>query len=159
MCKLNIQKAYDHLNWNFLLKLMKKMGFAFRWIKWMEHCISTFKFSVLINKEPNGFFSSERGFKYADPLSPFLFIMAMEGMSNLLNKARGKWWIRGFQLSETNSFEVTHLQYANDTLVFCKTNEEHVLIRRVIFIIFEAVSGLHIKWGRVLYVLSTQLVR
>lgn len=109
MCKLDIQKAYDHLNWNFLLKLMKKMGFAFRWIKWMEHCISTFKFSVLINKEPNGFFSSERGFQYADPLSPFLFIMAMEGMSNLLNKARGKWWIRGFQLSETNSFEVTHL--------------------------------------------------
>ncbi|WMV33009.1 hypothetical protein MTR67_026394 [Solanum verrucosum] len=58
MCKLDIQKAYDHLNWNFLLKLMEKMGFAFRWIKWIEHCISTIKFSVLITREPNGFFSS-----------------------------------------------------------------------------------------------------
>lgn len=48
-------------------------------------------------------------------------------------------------MRETNSSEVTHLQYADDTLVFCETNEEQVLILRVIFIIFEAASGLHIN--------------
>lgn len=80
MCKVDIQKAFDHLNWNFLLKLMEKMRFAFRWIKWIEHCISTVRFSVLINWEPNGFFSSQRGLRQGDPLFPFLFIMAMESM-------------------------------------------------------------------------------
>ena len=124
------------------------MGFAFRWIKWIEHCISTVKFSVQISREPNGFFLSLKGLRQGDPLSPFLFIVAMEGMSNLFNKARRKKWIKGFQLSETNSLEVTHLQYADNTLVFCETKEEQVLVLRVIFIIFKGVSGLHINRGK-----------
>ena len=51
-------------------------------------------------------------------------------------------------MSETNSIEVTHLQYADDTLVFCETKEEQVLVLRVIFIIFKGVSGLHINRGK-----------
>lgn len=48
-CKLDIQKAYDYLNWNFLIQFLEKMRFGSRWITWIKHCISTGKFSVLIN--------------------------------------------------------------------------------------------------------------
>ena len=49
LCKLDIEKAYDHVSWSFLMAVLKKMGFGERWIKWIEWCISTVKFSVLIN--------------------------------------------------------------------------------------------------------------
>ncbi|WMV25045.1 hypothetical protein MTR67_018430 [Solanum verrucosum] len=143
LCKLDIQKAYDHLNGNFLMKMMQRMGFGQRWLKWIRHCISSVKFSILINRNPCEFFPSNRGLRQGDPLSPFLFILAMEGLSNLFHTARANGWIRGFKVGENtrNNLEITHLQYADDTLVFCGAVKEHMLILRVILNIFEAVSG------------------
>lgn len=103
---------------------------------------------MLVNRSPNGFFPSQRGLRQGDPLSPFLFVLAMEGKDNLINKAKEKGWIKGFQAGEANTIEITHLQYADDTLVFCGVEGEQALMLRAIFIIFEAVSGLHINWGK-----------
>lgn len=47
--KLNIETAYDHVNWDYLLNILSCMGFGRTWIKWMRSCISTIRFSVLIN--------------------------------------------------------------------------------------------------------------
>lgn len=140
------------MNWNFL----EKMGFGFRW-KWIKHCIHHSQiFSVLINRAPNGFFPSQRGLRQGDPLSSLLFILAIEGMSNLVNKARGKGWIIGFQVGEANILEVTRLLYAKDSFVICEVVEEQVLILRVIFIIFEATSGLHINRRKsIIYLIIT----
>ena len=52
LCKSDIEKAYDHVNWKFLMAVLRKMGFGEKWIKWINRCISTVKFYVLIN----GFF-------------------------------------------------------------------------------------------------------
>ncbi|WMV18960.1 hypothetical protein MTR67_012345 [Solanum verrucosum] len=103
LCKLDIQKAYDHLNWNFLMKMMQRMGFGQRWLKWIRHCISSVKFSILINRNPCGFFPSNRGLRQGDPLSLFLFILAMEGLNNLFQNARANGWIRGGRLTLVNS--------------------------------------------------------
>ena len=49
LCKLDVVKAYDHISWNFLLIVMRKMGFGEKWVGWISWCISTTSFSVLVN--------------------------------------------------------------------------------------------------------------
>ena len=61
--KLDIKKAYDHVNWNALFYLMERMGFGEKWGRWMKACISTVCFLVLINGSLAGFFGSSRGLR------------------------------------------------------------------------------------------------
>lgn len=110
-------------------------------------------YSKLLNYDQwctNWFFPSQRGLRQGDPLSPFLFIIAMEGLNDLLKVAQTIEWIRGFKVSikAGSNIRISHLQYADDTLVFCEAEKEQVKILRVIFILFEAISGLHINWQK-----------
>ena len=95
ICKLDIEKAFDSINWQFLLKVMEKMGFRAKWLKWMWWCISTAKFSVMVNGTPTGFFSSSKGLRQGDPLSPYLFVMGMEVLSVLIRRAMEGGFISG----------------------------------------------------------------
>ena len=117
----------------------------------MKFCISTVKFSILVNRTPSGFFPSQRGLRQGDPLSPFLFILAMEGLSNLIHTTKMKRWIRGFKVDNS--------AHADDTLIFCEAMMGQMLIPRVIFIIFEAASGLHINWGKSSIYTITEVAR
>lgn len=66
LCKLEIEKAYDHLNWEYMWGTLRRIGFGYTWIKWMMFCMSAVKFSVLTNGSPTGFFSLERGLRQGD---------------------------------------------------------------------------------------------
>uniref|UniRef100_A0A2N9II99 Uncharacterized protein n=1 Tax=Fagus sylvatica TaxID=28930 RepID=A0A2N9II99_FAGSY len=77
LCKLDVEKAYDHVNWGFLIYLLQRCGFSVRWRNWIHFCISTARFSILINGCPSGFFPSSRGLRQGDPLSPLLFVIVM----------------------------------------------------------------------------------
>ena len=52
MCKLDIQKAYDHVNWDYLLNILRQMGFGDKWVKWMEVCIKTVDSLGWLSKGP-----------------------------------------------------------------------------------------------------------
>ncbi|KAF3635679.1 putative protein SMG7L-like [Capsicum annuum] len=111
MCKLGIEKAYGHVNWGFLIKMLKQMGFGEKWLKWIEFCIKTVRFSILVNGEPASFFPSERGLRQGDPLSPFLFILAMEGYNSIMRVAIRNQWIRGFKVG---NFAWEEIRFLND---------------------------------------------
>ena len=87
LCKLDMEKAYDHINWNFLLLVMQKVGFEEKWAGWISWCISTATYSILINDSSMGFFHSTNGLRQGDPLSPYLFVIGMEALSCLINRA------------------------------------------------------------------------
>ena len=87
LCKLDIEKAYDHVNWEFLIYLLRRCGFSGKWCNWIWFCISIVQFSILINGCPQGFFASSRGLRQGDPLSPLLFVIVMETLSRLMDRA------------------------------------------------------------------------
>lgn len=138
LCKLAIQKTFWPLELEFPTKTMMKMGFGEKWVNWISYCISTIKFSILFNGSPTGFFSSQRRLRQGDPLSPFLFIIAMESLNDMMKTAQSNSWITGFRVDSRagNNLEIAHLQYADDTLVFCRANRGQIKFLRVIFILF-----------------------
>ena len=123
ICKLDIEKAYDNINWNFLMKVLLKMGFGSRWMEWIWWCISTAKFYVLVNGVPVGFFSNNKGLRQEDPLSPCLFVLGMEVLSTLIRRAVDGGFLSGCRLRGRGGVEmiVSHLLFADDTIIFCKS--------------------------------------
>jgi hypothetical protein len=121
LCKLDMEKAYDHVDWNFLLYLLRRCGFGEKWCSWIQHCISSVRYSVLINGVPSGFFGCSRGVHQGDPLSPFLFVLVMEAFSRMLGAFTERGLISGFSVGSSglDRVNVSHLLFADDTLVFC----------------------------------------
>ena len=115
ICRLDIEKAYDSINWKFLMKVLRKMGFGSRWMDWMWWCISTAKFSILINGVLAGFFSNSKGLRQGDPLSPYLFVLGMEMLSTLLRRAGEGGFLSDCRLRGRGGEELTvsHLLFAD----------------------------------------------
>ncbi|XP_059591088.1 putative ribonuclease H protein At1g65750 isoform X2 [Vitis vinifera] len=126
---------------------MQKMGFGSKWIGWMWNCISIVKYSVLVNGVPAGFFSSTKGLRQGDPLSPYLFIMGMEVLSVLITRAIEGGFIHGCRIwrGREQAVNITHLLFADDTIVFCEAKKEALLHLGWVLFWFEAASGLKIN--------------
>ena len=147
LCKLDIEKSYDTLNWNFILSSFQKMGFGERWIGLIKWSITTVSFSVIVNGSPTGYFKSTRGLRQGDPLSRYLFVPGMELFLILINKAASVGFLSSFNLKGRigEEVQVTHLLFADDTLVFCKDSREQLVYLSWILMWFEALSELKIN--------------
>ena len=153
ICKLDIEKAYDSINWNFLMKVLLKMGFG--WMEWIWWCISTTKFSVLVNGVPTGFFPNSKGLQQGDPFSPYLFVLGMEVLSTLIRRAVDGGFLSGCRLQGRGGVEliVFHLLFVNDTVIFCEARKEQLTALSWILAWFEASSGLRINLAKSVLIL------
>ena len=126
ICKLDIEKAYDNINWQFLLKTLHKMGFGSKWLGWMWSCVSSAKFSVLVNGVPAGFFLSSQGLRQGDP--PYLFVLGMEVLDALIRRAVVGGYLSGcsIQGDRRHNLKISHLFFADDTIVFCEDRKSVV---------------------------------
>ncbi|XP_065628619.1 uncharacterized protein LOC136067152 [Quercus suber] len=146
LCKLDIEKAYDHVNWEFLPFLLQR-GFSDKWRRWIKCCILIVKFSILINGYLSDFFGSTRGLRQGDPLSLFLFDIVMEALSRMLDTAIVAGQFSGFSVGNANGslLTVSHLLFTDDTLFFYDADSNHMTVLRGILSRFEELLGLKIN--------------
>lgn len=85
--KLDISKAFDSVNWSFITDTIRAVGIPEMFVHWIHTCLSTAAFSVSVNGELEGFFGTERGLRQGCALSPYLFVIAINVLSRMLNKA------------------------------------------------------------------------
>lgn len=116
--KIDLQKAYDSLSLEFLIELLEALRFPSVFVGWLRECICTVTYAVKINGENKGRIEGQRGLGQGDPLSPLLFVLAMEYLTRLLKKAAGT---REFQYHPgCKKEQIINLCFADDLLIFCK---------------------------------------
>ena len=138
--KLDMSKAYDQVEWSFLKAMMIQMGFNDRWVALIMECISLVTYSLLINGEPFGEIKPSRGIRQGDPLSPYLFLLCSEGLHWRIQKAADIGDIRGVSIC-CNGPKLTHLFFADDSLLFCRSTIHDCQKVMDILSSYEAVSG------------------
>jgi hypothetical protein len=86
--KLDMAKAYDRVEWDYLRAVMEALSFSKRWCSLVMRCVTGVSFTVRIDGNFSTVFPPTRGIRQGDPMSPYLFLLCAEGLSSLL-KARG----------------------------------------------------------------------
>ena len=119
--KLDMMKAYDRVEWDYLQAIMLKLGFTERWVDIVMGLVRTVKFSVLFNGKKLEEFQPSRGIRQGDPISPYLFLIAAEGLSCLLKSIDESSNLNGIQVANTAP-PVNHLLFVDDNLLFFKAN-------------------------------------
>ncbi|KAL5703068.1 hypothetical protein ACHQM5_028204 [Ranunculus cassubicifolius] len=149
--KLDFFKAFDRVSWSFLLDILSKFGFGEKWKNWLKACWMSGHCSVLVNGVAHGNFTTSRGLRQGDPVSPMLFVLAMEVLSQCILKAQALDLIKGLNVKD-GGIRVPILQYADDTLILIEGVLEDALNLKEIMGWFSAMSGLEVNYNKsVLY--------
>jgi hypothetical protein len=116
-----MHKAYDKVEWVFLENKMRKLGFDETWITMMMACVRSVKYQVRFNSEETEMFTPTRGLRQGDPISPYLFLLCVEGLSSLLLYEEEVGGIDGIQVCR-NAPSVSHLLFADDSLILMRAD-------------------------------------
>jgi hypothetical protein len=145
--KLDSEKAYDKVRWNFMMEVLRKKNFPGKWVDWMKQIIEGGKVGININGEAGGFFHTHKGLRQGDPLSPLLFNLVSDALSTMLDNARTAGEIKGL-MAHLIEGGITHLQYADDIIIFLNLDEQSIIHTKFLLYCFENMSGLKINYQK-----------
>jgi len=143
--KVDFEKAYDSVNWGYLEEVMAKMNFPRVWRSWIMECVTTATTSVLVNGCPIDEFNFERGLRQGDPLSSFLFLLAAEGLNVMMSAVVTTRLFTPYIIGAHEPVLVSHLQFADDTLLIDIKSWANVRAMKAVLLLFEVVSGLKVN--------------
>uniref|UniRef100_A0A803P656 Reverse transcriptase domain-containing protein n=1 Tax=Cannabis sativa TaxID=3483 RepID=A0A803P656_CANSA len=119
--KLDMHKAYDKMEWDFLDRVLRANGFNERCRQLLMACVTSVSYSVLLNGCPLKKLIPQRGLRQGDPMSPFLFLLRQEVLSKLICKAEGRGLIHGIKIA-LSAPPISHLMFADDMILFARAN-------------------------------------
>ncbi|GJW62043.1 putative RNA-directed DNA polymerase [Tanacetum coccineum] len=139
--KVDIQKAYDTVDWLFLKDILTGFGFHHRMIGWIMECVTTTSFSLSINGCSHGFFKGMRGLRQGDPISPYLFTLVMEVLTLMLNR-RARESNRFTYHRYCSKLNIINLCFADDLFLFAHGDENSARVIMDSLEEFKNASGL-----------------
>ncbi|GKV47448.1 hypothetical protein SLEP1_g54350 [Rubroshorea leprosula] len=145
--KVDFEKAYDCVSWDFSDEMMGRLGFDKKWRTWIGECLQTASISILANGSPIDEFKMERGLRQGDLIAPFLFLIIVEGLNVLIESAISKELFQGVDISPFG-LNISHLQFADDTIIIGKANLGNIKALKGMLRWFELISGLKINFGK-----------
>eukprot|EP00253_Pinus_taeda_P023807 PITA_23807 len=141
--KIDLSKAFDRINWIYIRLLLTHLGFKVDFISWIMGCITNVSYAILINGATTPFFKGQRGLRQGYPLSPLLFLLVAEGLSQLILKARREGKVRGIEVAV--NLNISHLLFVDDILIFTNGTPNETAELRNIFDIFMKATGMQIN--------------
>jgi hypothetical protein len=138
--KVDLMKAYDSVNWEFMIHCLHCFGFPTKFLNWIKECITSPRFSVCLNGTLVGYFEEKKGLRQGDPLSPYLFVLAMEIFSRIMAEYTSK---SGFKFHlNCLKIKLTYLCFVDDLLIFSEANVSSIKVIRDALAEFEELFGL-----------------
>lgn len=141
--KVDFQKAYDTVDWDFLEVVLRAFRFPDHFIRLIMICVRTPMFSISLNGDLHGFFPSSRGLRQGDPMSPYLFTLVMEIFSGILTSSAEQ---PGFKFSwRCNATRLSHLFFVDDVFLFCRADMASIRLLKDGLDTFSKWSGLKLN--------------
>ena len=140
LLKLDFEKAYDRVNWEFIREVLTRKGFESGFVHRIMHLVSGGQTAVSINGEVGNFFRNKRGLRQGDPLSPYLFLFVAEALSLLLKDACEKDALKEFHVNR-QAPGISHPLFADDSLLFFRGSIDQALIIKNILSTYEGGTG------------------
>ena len=133
--KLDFKKAYDKVDWVFLLNSVRQRGFDEKWCEWIKQVISGGTVSVKLNNQIGPYFVSHKGVRQGDPHSPILFNFVADCLTRMIKQAQRNGLITGLA-SNLIDKGVAVLQYADDTIICLENNMEDARNMKLLLYIY-----------------------
>ncbi|CAM9001934.1 unnamed protein product [Rhodiola kirilowii] len=145
--KVDMSKAYDRLEWDFIKRMLLKLGFASEWVEKVMLCVSTVSYRVKVNNWYSDTIIPRRGIRQGDPLSPYLFILCSEWLSKEIAMKSRRGALKGIAVAR-GAPKITHLFFADDCMIYLRANvTEFAAIKRILEN-YEAVAGQRINYSK-----------
>ncbi|XP_071730163.1 uncharacterized protein [Rutidosis leptorrhynchoides] len=139
--KIDFEKAYHSVRWDFLYYMLGLLGFGVKWRSWIHMCLYSARTSILINGSPTKEFLIKCGLLQGDPLSPFLFLIVMEDLNLCIKRE-----IASGSSIGSGTVKVSHLLYADDAVIISKWSRDELAGMIRIFDSFFSWSGLSLTF-------------
>ena len=145
--KIDFEKAYDNVSWDFLDFVLQKKNFGIKWRSWIRGCLSSVSYSVMINGRPRGKFKGFIRLRQRHPLSPFFFMLVVDGLSRLMKKATESGFVKGWEVGREDVM-ISHLQFVDEALFFLEQGGSSFKNLLTVVGLFCSVSGLKISTAK-----------
>ncbi|KAL4281807.1 hypothetical protein GQ457_03G016970 [Hibiscus cannabinus] len=145
--KLDMEKAFDRVEWPFLKHVMLRLSFAQPWVDLIMRCVSSVSSRVRLCGTLSEAFLPRRGLRQGDPLSPFLFLFCTEGLSAALTAAQHEGRLPGVRASKHGP-PMNHLLFSYDSLVFLRNDLSEFHYLKDILSTYSAVSGKKVNFSK-----------
>ena len=137
---LDMSKAYDRVEWNFLKEMLLTLGFEDKLVSLFMNCVTSSRYTINHSGKEFGLILPKRGIRQGDPLSSYMFLICMEGLTALVNEYERRRLLTGIKVAR-GAPVLTHMFFADDSYIYSKANEETALQINHMLQVYEKASG------------------